>query len=131
MDYSGFVRDFYRTAFSALKSHIEYNGPIANIAKPMDVPAEFLHNEPSASMFMPQVSVNIDAPTKYFIEFMDYQVAMMPHLGVVFANKERLAKIYDNAIKMDAISDDEKANAYISALVRIGIEALEQGGVLA
>lgn len=131
MDYSGFVRSFYRAAFSALKTYKEYNGPIVNVGKPLNVPSNSLHAEDSDSMFMPQSSVDINAPTKHFIDFMDYYVSMMPDLGVVFADRERLAKLYDNAIKMGAMLDDEKANAYITALIKIGIKALESKGVLA
>ena len=90
MDYSNFVKNFYRYATNELKKREKYYGRIVNVNKPLEVPSDFLHVEENPSLFMLQETVNIDAPTKYFIDFMDYYVQLMPDLGIVFASKKRI-----------------------------------------
>lgn len=130
MDYSNFVRNLFREAFSSLKKYKEYNGRIVNVGKPLSVPNEFLHVEESESMFLPQFSVNIDAKTSYFIDFMEYFVSMMPDLGYVFATKERIGKLYENAIAMGVLENDADALDFIRAVVGVGISSLESMGIL-
>ena len=105
MDYSNFVRNFYRYATNELKKHENYNGQIININKPLEIPSNFLHIEESLSFFMPQESVNINAPVQYFIDFMDYYIQRMPDLGIVFANKSRINSLYNLINEMVYLED--------------------------
>lgn len=130
MDYSNFVKNFYRLATNELKKHENYYGRIVNVNKPLDVPSEFLHREENSSLFMPQQSVNIDAPTKHFIEFMDYYVQLMPELGIVFANKRRINDLYNMAGEMGILEDDEKTSKYIEFVIGVGLKTLEGQGIL-
>lgn len=130
MDYSNFVRNFYRYATNELKKHENYNGQIININKPLEIPSNFLHIEESLSFFMPQESVNINAPVQYFIDFMDYYIQMMPDLGIVFANKSRINALYNLINEMGYLEDDEKAFKYIEFVVGLGIKTLENQGIL-
>lgn len=130
MDYSNFVKNFYRYATNELKKREKYYGRIVNINKPLEVPSEFLHVEENPSLFMPQETVNIDAPTKYFIDFMDYYVQLMPDLGIVFASKKRINDLYNTASKMGILEDDEKTSKYIEFVIGVGVKALEGQGIL-
>ena len=130
MDYSNFVRNLYRYATNELKKYPEYNGIIVRLNKTLDIPSEFLHSEESESMFMPQKSVNIDAPTKYFIEFMDYCVSLMPDLGLVFANKNRIMELYNLVNSLGILENDEETYEYIKFIVELGIATLEERGIL-
>ena len=130
MDRSNFVRNLYRIATNSLKGYEDYYGRIVNVGKPLEIPSEFLHQEESASHFLPQQSVNIDAPTEYFVSFMDYFVSMMPDLGVVFADKKRIDGLYENAVDMGIIEDDEKSMEYIEFVVGVGTQALKDRGIL-
>ena len=130
MDYSNFVRNLYRYATSELKKHKDYYGKIVNLNEPLNVPSDFLHREESDSLFLPQQTVNIDAPTNYFIDFMDYYVKLMPDLGVVFASKERTLELYNFIVENQINEDDEKVMRYIELVVGTGIKTLENMGVL-
>lgn len=130
MDYSNFVKNFYRCATNELKKRENYYGRIVNINKPLEVPSEFLHAEGNPSLFMPQETVNIDAPTKHFIDFMDYYVQLMPDLGVVFASKKRINDLYKAAGEMGILEDDEKTSKYIEFVIGVGVKTLEGQGIL-
>lgn len=130
MDYSNFVRNFYRKATNELNNFHNYYGTFVNVNKKLDIPDEYLHNEEIKNLFMPSFVLNIDSPTKYFIEFMDYYVKLMPELGFVFADKDRINALYNNAVDMNFISDDEKTMDYIDFEVMVGVKALENQGIL-
>ena len=130
MDYSNFIRTLYRNATTKLKEYRNYYGKIVNLKEPLSVPKEFLHTEESESMFLPAFSLNIDAPTNYFVDFMSYYIALMPDLGIVFANKERIEDLYNNIVNMNILEDDEKVLKYIELVVGVGIKTLEQQGIL-
>lgn len=130
MDYSNFVKNFYRYATNELKKREKYYGRIINVNKPLEVPSDFLHVEESPSLFMPQETVNIDAPTKYFIDFMDYYVQLMPDLGIVFASKKRINDLYNTASEMGILEDDEKTSKYIEFVIGVGVKTLEGQDIL-
>ena len=130
MDYSNFVRNFYRKALTKLKEFRNYYGKIVNLGNELGISPELLHKEESESMFLPSFSLNIDAPTKDFIKFMDYYVNLMPDLGFVFANKDRINDLYNNAIAMGIIEGDEDTLNYIDSVIEIGINMLERQGIL-
>lgn len=130
MDLSNFVKVFYRRATNELNKYENYYGTIVNINKPLNIPNEFLHREENTSLFMPQETVNINAPTKYFIDFMDYYVQLMPNLGIVFANKKRINDLYNTASEMGILEDDEKSLKYIEFVIGVGVKALEGEGIL-
>ena len=130
MDYSSFVRSFYRYAFTKLKEYKNYYGKIVQVSKGLDIPDEFLFVEENESLFLPQQSVNINAPTKYFNAFMDYIVEMMPDLGVVLANDKRIGDLYNNVLEMNILEDNDKVSQYIELVVGVGISALEAQGIL-
>ena len=130
MDYSNFIKNFYRYATNELKKHENYYGRIVNVREPLEIPNEFLHREDSVSLFMPQKAVNINAPAKYFIDFMDHYVQLMPDLGVVLASKKRINDLYNTVSGMQILEDDEKTFKYIEFVIGVGIKILEERGIL-
>lgn len=130
MDYSNFIKTFFRCAINELKNRENYYGRIVNINKPLEIPSEFMHVEESKSLFLPQETVNIDAPTKYFVEFMDYYVQLMPDLNVVLADKQRINDLYNAVSEMGILEDTEKTLSYINLVVGAGIKSLEGLGIL-
>lgn len=130
MDYSNFIKNFYRHSINELKKFQNYYGKIVNINRPLEIPKEFLYKEENESMFLPQFSVNINAPSNYFVDFMDYYVSLMPDLGFVLANKARIKDLYQNAVDLGILDDEQAATDYIKLVVGVGIEALQAQGVL-
>ena len=130
MDYSNFVRNFFRIAVSRLQAYPNYYGKIVNLGEGLDIPSEFIHEEEPVNKFLPSFSLNINAPTKYFIDFMDYYVRMMPDLGMVFASKKRINDLYNEVVDMGILDDDEYVTAFIYFMVIVGIKALAQQGIL-
>lgn len=130
MDYSNFIKTFYRYATNELKKYENYYGRIVDLNDILEIPNEFLHREDNTSLFMPREAVNINAPTKYFIDFMDYYVKTMPDLGVVLASKKRINNLYNTASEMNILEDDEKTSQYITFVIGVGIKTLEARGIL-
>lgn len=130
MDYSNFVRNFYRYSMSRLADFRNYYGKFVNLNKGLDIPSEFMHEEEYKNMFLPTSVLNINAPTKYFVDFMNYYVNLMPDLGVVFANKDRINDLYNNVVNMGIIEDDSRAMEYIEFVVNVGIKVLVEQGIL-
>lgn len=130
MDYSNFVRNFFRQAVTKLEEYPNYYGKIVNVGKPLDIPSDFIHEEETKVNFLPAFSLNINAPAKYFIDFMDYYVKLMPDLGIVFADNERINALYNEIVDMGVIENDEKVLKFIEFMVVVGIQALESQGIL-
>lgn len=130
MDYSNFVKNFYRQSISRLKDFRDYYGKFVNISKELGVSSDLLHLEESGSKFLPPFSLNINASTKDFVNFMDYYVNLMPDLGVVLADKTRINALYNNIVDMGIIEDDEQVLKYINFVIGVGISTLEAEGIL-
>ena len=131
MDYSNFIRNLYRIATNELKKYKNYYGKIVHLTKPLEVPSEFLHTEESDSLFMPQEALNIDAPTKYFLDFMEYYIELMPNLSIVFADRNRILELYNNTfVKNNIVENEDKVYSYIESLVKVGISTLVENGIL-
>ena len=130
MDYSNFVRNFFRKATSALQNYYQYNGKIVELSFDLDIPSEFRHEETQVNMFLPSSMPNINAPTKYFIDFMDYYIKSLPNLGVVYANSERINAMYNVVVDLGISDNDEKVLDYMDFIIGVGINVLVQQGVL-
>ena len=130
MDYTNFVKNFYRYSLTELNKYKNYYGRLVQISKPLDIPSEFLHAEEKTNMFLPAFSLNIDAPVKYFIDFMNYYIALMPDLNIVFANESRIKDLYERVVNMNILEDDSNVMRFIELVVGIGIKVLEQQGIL-
>lgn len=130
MDYSNFVINFFRQAVVKLQEYPNYYGKIVNVNESLDIPQDFIHAEENQTKYLPSFSLNINAPTKYFIAFMDYYVKLMPDLGFVFANKNRINALYNQVVDMGIIDNDEKALEFIDFVILVGIQTLEEQGIL-
>ena len=130
MDYTNFVKNYYRQALTQLKNFRSYNGSIVNVNRRLDIDSNFLHKEQNNSLFLPQFELNINAPTKCFIDFMNYYAEMFPYLGIVLANEERIKGLYKNLVDTQSLDDDEKSLEYINMVIGVGVTTLEQMGIL-
>ena len=130
MDFSNFVKNFYRHATTQLKQFRNYYGKIVNVNRELGIAREDLHPEDSESLFLLAFVVYIDSPTNLFINFMDYYVSMMPDLGIVYANKQRMNDLYNNVVEMKFIEDDKATMDYIEFVVGVGIQTLVNQGIL-
>lgn len=130
MDYSSFVKNYFRHAITELEKHRTYNGRIVQLSKELDIPSEFLHEEEPKNMFLPAFSLNIDAPSNYFVTFMSYYVNLMPDLNIVFANEDKIKEVYKRAVDMNILEDNELTMKYIELMIGVGVKVLEEQGIL-
>ena len=130
MDYTNFVKNYYRQALTQLKNFRSYNGRIVNVNRELGIDSNFLHKEENNSLFLPQFELNINAPTKCFIDFMNYYMEMFPYLCLVFANEKRIKGLYNNLVDTQSLEDDEKSLEYINMVISVGVATLEKMGIL-
>lgn len=128
MDYTNFVRTYYRIAINKIDQFNEYNGSIADFDYVLNIPNEKKHLVERNSDFLPDYDVNINAETKYFEKFLEYYGSLYSDLGAILLDKQKLVQLYDLVI----VGAEESAIiAAISVYVDAGLQYLKETGVLA
>ena len=95
MDYTNFVRTYYRIALQKLSELSEYNGSVVDFDYALVIPSDKKHIVNRKSDFLPDYDVNINAETEYFEKFMDYYGKLYPDLGAILLNKAKLIELYN------------------------------------
>ena len=127
MDYTNFVRTYYRIALQKLKTFANYNGSVVDTLENLDIPNDKKHIVETNSMFLPSYELNINAETGYFERFLEYYGSLYPDLGSILLNKKKLVELYDN---LRTGTNDEAILSAISLYVNAGTDFLKNIGVL-
>lgn len=130
MDYTNFVKTYYRTALKHLNRFQNYDGFFNTLNYGDGIKPEYTHFVPAKLDVLPSYELNIDAPTTEYEKFMEYYSEAYPQLGTVLVNVENLYKIYNNVASQSLLNDDEKAIDYIDMIVEVSVDILQQTGVL-
>lgn len=128
MDYTNFVRTYYRIAITKLNQFTHYSGTFANLNYGLELSSNATHDVQSNLDALPNFELNINAPTEDFIKFFDYYSKLEPELSLVFLGVEGINEAYNLAIEKNY--NDENAVAYIELLVDIACDTLKESGVL-
>lgn len=125
MDYTGFVRRYYVSMMARLNKPGSYNGATAILNYPLGISSENTHLAEAAFDGLPGFSLNINAPTAEYEEFLDYYGKAMPDMAPLFLPKGALRSLY-SATVMDDGDDGERIDLYID----IALDALKRMGVI-
>lgn len=128
MDYTNFVRTYYRIAMQKLGQYEKYNGSVVDFYDVLNIPSDKKHEVQRKSMFLPNFDININADANYFIDFMDYYGKIYVNLGGILLDKSKLVKLFD-MFRIGA--DDETITDGISLYVDAGLKFLAETGVIA
>lgn len=128
MDYTNFVRTYYRVAIQKLDEFAKYNGSIVDFHYALSIPEDKKHKVERKSSFLPDFDININAETRYFETFLDFYGSLYCDLGGILLDKVKLVKLYD--VLMGG-TDDEAILTAISVYVNAGVDYLKEDGVLA
>jgi hypothetical protein len=127
MDYTNFVRTYYRIATQKLKDFVNYNGSIVDTLENLDIPNDKKHTVETQCMFLPSYELNINADISYFEKFMEYYGDLYPQLGCILLNRPKLIELYE---QMRVGSSDDAISDAISLYVNAGTDFLKTIGVL-
>lgn len=127
MDYTNFVRTYYRIAINKLEQYSQYNGSIVDFDYVLDIPNDKKHEVRRESMFLPDYDLNINAETAYFEKFLEYYGYLYADLGAILLDKQKLIELYNVLI---VGTDEEAIVAAISVYIDTGTKYLEETGVL-
>ena len=127
MDYTNFVRTYYRVVINKLSQFTKYNGSVVDVDNVLDIPNEKKHSVERNSAFLPDFDLNINAETKYIEDFLTYYGDLYVDLCGVFLNKTRLVDLYNILI---VGSDDDAIISGISLYIDTGLQFLKETGVL-
>lgn len=128
MDYTNFVKNYYRNVISKLNHFSHYSGIFANLNYSLDIPKEKQHFFDSNFDAFPNWQVNINAEPKYFEEFLDYVTKNTPSLAPLTLGTDLLRKLYQTEFLNE--QDDEKTMEKIDLITDISLEILKNNGVI-
>lgn len=129
MDYTNFVRTYYRLVMNKLRQCKDYSGSFADPLNNWDIPKDFLHEAKETNGFMPIEEVNINAPTQYVENYIEYLGTMMPDIDNILMDKNSLRGLYSKFLHRNG-DNDENCYAQLEALVNLAVETKKELGVL-
>ena len=130
MDYTNFVKTYYRTVVSKLNKFSSYNGTFANLNYGLNISPEFLHKTVSNLDILPNFELNIDAPLSEYEKFFSYYSAVYPELIMVLPSVNNLFVMYNMALSKGNLVDEQKATEYIDLIIDMSLEILMKSGVI-
>ena len=127
MDYTNFVRTYYRSVMSKLNGFNHYSGSKALLDEDLGIPNEYLHATEANLDALPNFEVNINAPIQYFERFLDYYGKINLDLNALLMDKEGIIELYNSII---VAKEDEVIVRAISLYVSVTCDSLVKVGVL-
>ena len=127
MDYTNFVRTYYRIALQKLGQFEKYNGSFADFDFAFDIPEAKKHKVERKSDFLPNYDVNINAETYYFEQFLSFFGQLNKDLGSILLDKPKLVELYNILI---VGKTDEAIISGIELYVQAGLDYLKEIGVI-
>lgn len=129
MDYTNFVRTYYRLVMNKLRQCKDYSGSFADPLNDWNIPKEFLHEVKETNGFLPSEEVIINAPSQYIETYIEYLGVMMPDIDNILVDKYTLRGLYARFLHRNG-DNDEQCYAQMEALVNLAVETDKELGVL-
>ena len=95
MDYTDFVRNYYRISISKLNKFSHYRGSFANLNYSMNVPEEQKHFVDPNFDALPYFEINTDASVQCFENYLDYVSKNTPSLALLLLGKIGLKNFFE------------------------------------
>lgn len=128
MDYTNFVKNYYRMAINKLNNFSTYKGTFANLNYAPNIPSSEIYSVNMNFDALPEFEVNINSNVHNFENYLQYICDNTPELTVVALGKEGLKMFFEKFILNK--EDDNKAIDKIDLTTSISLEYLEKSGII-
>lgn len=128
MDYTNFVKNYYRMVINKLNNFSTYKGTFANLNYAPNIPSSEIYSVNMNFDALPEFEVNINSNVHNFENYLQYICDNTPELTVVALGKEGLKMFFEKYILNE--EDDNKAIDKIDLTTSISLEYLEKSGII-
>ena len=128
MDYTNFVKNYYRMVINKLNNFSTYKGTFANLNYAPNIPSSEIYSVNMNFDALPEFEVNINSNVHNFENYLQYICDNTPELSVVALGKEGLKMFFEKFILNE--EDDNKAIDKIDLTTSISLEYLKKSGII-
>ena len=128
MDYTNFVKNYYRMVINKLNNSSTYKGTFANLNYAPNIPSSEIYSVNMNFDALPEFEVNINSNVHNFENYLQYICDNTPELSVVALGKEGLKMFFEKFILNE--EDDNKAIDKIDLTTSISLEYLKKSGII-
>lgn len=128
MDYTNFVKNYYRMVINKLNNFSTYKGTFANLNYAPNIPSSEIYSVNMNFDALPEFEVNINSNVHNFENYLQYICDNTPELSVVALGKEGLKMFFEKYILSE--EDDNKAIDKIDLTTSISLEYLKKSGII-
>lgn len=128
MDYTNFVKNYYRMVINKLNNFSTYKGTFANLNYAPNIPSSEIYSVNMNFDALPEFEVNINSNVHNFENYLQYICDNTPELSVVALGKEGLKMFFEKYILSE--EDDNKAIDKIDLTTSISLEYLQKSGII-
>ena len=128
MDYTNFVKNYYRMVINKLNNFSTYKGTFANLNYAPNIPSSEIYSVNMNFDALPEFEVNINSNVHNFENYLQYICDNTPELSAVALGKEGLKMFFEKYILSE--EDDNKAIDKIDLTTSISLEYLEKSGII-
>ena len=128
MDYTNFVKNYYRMVINKLNNFSTYKGTFANLNYAPNIPSSEIYSVNMNFDALPEFEVNINSNVHNFENYLQYICDNTPELSVVALGKEGLKMFFEKYILSE--EDDNKAIDKIDLITSISLEYLQKSGII-
>lgn len=128
MDYTNFVKNYYRMVINKLNNFSTYKGTFANLNYEPNIPSSEIYSVNMNFDALPEFEVNINSNVHNFENYLQYICDNTPELSVVALGKEGLKMFFEKYILSE--EDDNKAIDKIDLTTSISLEYLKKSGII-
>ena len=128
MDYTNFVKNYYRMVINKLNNFSTYKGTFANLNYAPNIPSGEIYSVNMNFDALPEFEVNINSNVHNFENYLQYICDNTPELSVVALGREGLKMFFEKYILSE--EDDNKAIDKIDLTTSISLEYLKKSGII-
>lgn len=128
MDYTNFVKNYYRMVINKLNNFSTYKGTFANLNYAPNIPSGEIYSVNMNFDALPEFEVNINSNVHNFENYLQYICDNTPELSIVALGREGLKMFFEKYILSE--EDDNKAIDKIDLTTSISLEYLKKSGII-
>ena len=128
MDYTNFVKNYYRMVINKLNNFSTYKGTFTNLNYAPNIPSGEIYSVNMNFDALPEFEVNINSNVHNFENYLQYICDNTPELSIVALGREGLKMFFEKYILSE--EDDNKAIDKIDLTTSISLEYLKKSGII-
>lgn len=128
MDYTNFVKTYYKAVVNKLNRFSKYNGSFAYVIRPIEISNIEIYQKNMNFDALPNFEVNINSSVDNFENYLQFIYENTPDLAIIALGKKRLKEFFEKYISNE--KDEENFIEKIDLLTDIFIDFLHMQGVI-